>query len=349
MATNEFMEPEEIRDENEGANYDPMGAPINEKAYTKPNVRINPKDLQGDIPEPSFQAPLIDLDKPKLEDVPPIPKKEKEPFNKEMNDLPKKDKEVAASHVANMLMQVYEGLNHLANQGMMFNDRKLNKLQQEGEVDFSIRVPKDYTSNQTMSAAEFIQEFNRQQKDSLKVSKEFKEEVTPILERVLRKRGIGMTDEQMLIFLFGKDIAIKGQQFMVARSQMGEIIDMLKEQTDAMKSGNFRSQMQTPPPSPPPPPPPSSEPTPTYSDEPTILDTGESFEEGEEDFDGNYFEDDVEIDESQVVGSVQEQVEAQLQKKSVAQLRKEQIANARQVTKYKRGASGAKRGRKKKS
>ena len=105
-----------------------------------------------------------------------------------------------------------------------------------------------------------------------------------------------------------------------------------------MKSGDFRSQMQTPPP----PPPPQAEPSYSYN-EPTILETGEEFEEGEEQED--YFEDDV--DDSEIVGSVQEQVEAQLQRKTVAQLRKEQIAQAKQSLKGKRVTSG-KRGRKKK-
>lgn len=340
MANNEYMEPEEIGGEQVGGEYDPMGTPINEKPYTKPNVKINPKDLQGDIPEPSFQAPLIDLDKPKFDDIPPAPKKEREPLNREMNDLPKKDKQVAASHVANMIMQVYEGLNTLASTGMVFNDKKLNRLQQEGEVDFSILIKKDYTSNQRITAAEFIQDFNSQHANSLKVTKEFKEEVTPILERVLVKRGVGMTDEQMLIFLFGQDIAIKGGQFLQARSQMSQIIDMLKEQTLEMKSGNFRSQVNT---TPPPPPPPQPEPSYEYN-EATILETGEEFDDSD-DMQEDYFEDDV--DDSEIVGSVQEQVEAQLQRKTVAQLRKEQIAQAKQSLKGKRVTSG-KRGRKKK-
>jgi len=329
---NDFMEPEEIGTDI-GADYDPMGAPINEKPYTKPNVKINPKDLQGDIPEPTFQAPLIDLDKPPLEQVPPTPKKEREPFNKEMNELPKKEKEMAAHHVANMILQVYEGLNHLANQGMVFNEKKLNKLQQEGEVDFSIRVPINYKTNETITAAEFIDDFNSQRKNALKVTQEFKDEVTPILERVLRKRGVGMTDEQMLVFLFGKDIALKGQEFLVARQQMGDIIGMLKEQTLEMKKGNFRSQMPTPPP---PPQPDMYE----YQENPTILDTGEEFDESEEE---DYFAE----EEVEVLGSVQEQVEAQLQNKTVAQLRKEQIENAKASLRGKK-VGATKRGRKKK-
>ena len=122
---NEFMEPEEFGNEQVGMEYDPMGTPINEKPYTKPNVKINPQDLQGDIPEPSFTPPVIDLGEPKLE-APAQPKKEREPFNKEMNDLPKRDKEVAASHVANMIMQLYEGANAWANKGMIFNEKKIS-------------------------------------------------------------------------------------------------------------------------------------------------------------------------------------------------------------------------------
>jgi hypothetical protein len=334
---NEFMEPEELGSQV-GGEYDPMGTPINEKPYTKPNVKINPQDLQGDIPEPSFTPPVIDLGEPKLE-VPPQPKKEREPFNKEMNDLPKRDKEVAASHVASMIMQLYEGANTWANKGMVFNEKRLNKLAQEGEVDFSLRIPVDYSSNQTVTLAEFVQDFNTQQKDALVVSRQFKEEVTPILERVLKKRGIGATDEQMLVFMFGKDIAIKGSMFFAARSQMSEIIGMMKEMTEQMKGGNYSSQVKNTQPTPPPPTPTPSEP---IYDEPTIL--------GEDEFEENFDEDEnneYDLDENEIVGTVSEQVEAQLQNKTVAQLRREELERARAT--YKPKPKGNKRGRKKKN
>ena len=336
---NEFMEPEELGNEQVGMEYDPMGTPINEKPYTKPNVKINPNDLKGDIPEPSFTPPVIDLGEPKLE-APAQPKKEREPFNKEMNDLPKRDKEVAASHVANMIMQLYEGANVWANKGMVFNEKKLNKLAQEGEVDFSIRIPLDYASNQTVTLSEFVNDFNSQQKDSLVVSKEFKEEVTPILERVLKKRGIGATDEQMLIFMFGKDIAVKGSMFFAARSQMNEIVGMMKEMTQQMKGGDFSSQMNTPPP-----PTQPSNPQPFASEpvfnEPVVL--------GEDDYENNYEEEEeqYDLDDNEIVGSVSEQVEAQLQNKTVAQLRREELERAR--ANYVPKTKGNKRGRKKKN
>lgn len=331
-----FSEPEE-QGRDFDMDYDPMGQPINEKAYTKPNVTIDPKDMAMDIPEPSFQPPPLDLGKPEFAES--TPKKEPKPFNPEMNDLPKKEKEMAASHVANMIMQGYEFMHSIAGKGMVFSDKKLNALAREGEVDFSIQIPYDYASNQTMSAGEFIKEFNEQQKDVLVVTKEFKEEVTPVLERVLRKRGVGMTDEQYLMFLFGKDIAIKSTQFMAARSQMGEIINQLKEMTEEMKmsrgGGGYSSS-----PTPPPQSESSYEVTPDFSSNPVVLDTTD-FDDDQDDFGVQ----DIPEYEEEVIGSVSEQVEAQLQNKTVAQLRREEAdrARANYIPKPK-----GKRGRKKK-
>lgn len=340
MASN-FSEPEERGNDIYNADYDPLGQPINEKPYTKPNVTIDPKDIMNDIPEPSFQPPPLDLGSPDFAETPP--KREQKPFNPEMNDLPKKEKELAASHVAKMIMQGYDFMHGVANKGMQFNDKKLNKLAREGEVDFSIQIPYDYSSNETMSAGEFIKEFNEQQKDALVVSQEFKEEVTPVLERVLKKRGVGMTDEQYLIFLFGKDIAIKTTQFMAARGQMNEIINQLKEMTAEMKSSRGGNPYSTQPP-----PPPQPQPQPTndygYTNEAgfvpneVVLDTTDYDEPSEPDYEDDF-------DDDTIIGSVSEQVEAQLQNKTVAQLRREEALRAREsfVPKPK-----GKRGRKKK-
>jgi hypothetical protein len=43
----------------------------------------------------------------------------------------------------------------------------------------------------------------------LKYDKEFGYKVRPAMIRVFMKRGWGMTDEQFLLYMFGKDIAIK--------------------------------------------------------------------------------------------------------------------------------------------
>ena len=129
----------------------------------------------------------------------------------------------------------------------MISEKKLSKLQDEGELNLSAMI--DYDYGRKMRAGEFFQEWNNQvMKDGgvLQVSDEFKEEVTPVLERVLAKRGIGMTDEQLLMFMFGKDIAAKGLIFFQMKGQMNHMIQSIKNAS----MGQF---------APPPPPPPQQE------------------------------------------------------------------------------------------
>jgi hypothetical protein len=107
----------------------------------------------------------------------------------------------------------------------------------------------DYDYGKKIRAGEFFKEYNNQNKDLLQVSDEFKAEAMPLLEKVLAKRGIGMTDEQMLIFVFGKDIAAKTMIIFQQKAQMNMMIASIKEATTGMYA--------PPPPSPPPPPQPT--------------------------------------------------------------------------------------------
>ncbi|MCE5295103.1 MAG: hypothetical protein LLF94_10900, partial [Chlamydiales bacterium] len=215
---NENIEDAEIMDD-----FNPLDEPVIEKAYSRPNVRVSAKDLQGDIPEPSFIPPP--LSEPMLEQE--KVKKVDEPFNKEMKELPNKDKTAAAEKVAKMIMQGYRFINKMADDALQFNERKLAKLQREGQIDLNAAIPVSATD--IMSAGEFIQEYNMQTKDTITVSKEFEEEATPVLIRVLAKRGVGMTDEQYLGYLFIKDAASKGFLISQSLSAKKEILNLVKE------------------------------------------------------------------------------------------------------------------------
>jgi uncharacterized protein (TIGR02145 family) len=80
--------------------------------------------------------------------------------------------------------------------------------------------------------------WNEQNKDALTVSKEFKKEVTPVLTRVLEKRGAGLTDEQYLGYLVGKDLIVKLVIVGQLRSTMNDMINVIKDYTEATKAGN---------------------------------------------------------------------------------------------------------------
>ena len=64
------------------------------------------------------------------------------------------------------------------------------------------------------------------------------EEVTPVLTRVLEKRGAGLTDEQYLGFLVGKDLVVKLVIVAQLRSTMNDMINVIKDYTEATRAGN---------------------------------------------------------------------------------------------------------------
>jgi hypothetical protein len=142
---------------------------------------------------------------------------------------------MGAEHLARLIIDAYEGLNSAANSLCKFPAGKLRKLQSSGEIDLSVEIPYDY--GKTIPAGEFIKEFNEQNKDTLSVSKEFKKEILPPLTRVLEKKGAGITDEQMIIYLFAKDVGVKAVLVGQMRSTMTDMINVIVEYTAAMKEG----------------------------------------------------------------------------------------------------------------
>jgi hypothetical protein len=261
----QFEEPEEIDSNIENAeiidDFNPLGEPVLEKQYTKHNVKVDPKDFQNDIPEPTFTPPPMSGGLKEDEKVKkPTPQ---EPINKEFNQMSNKDKNDAAGKFAEMCMTGYKALNSWVDSRLLFDGRKINKMAKEGQIDLSIQVP--LAPNQTLSVAQFIEEYNDQTKGTIYVSKEFEAEVMPVLTRVLAKRGVGFSDEQYLGYLLIKDGLTKGFLMQQSLSVKKEFLQMFKEATETMRGGQA-----TPPPPPPqqqyqPQPEPQPTPPPTFT------------------------------------------------------------------------------------
>ena len=82
--------------------------------------------------------------------------------------------------------------------------------------------------------------------------------------RVFSKRGYGMSDEQFLMFAFGKDIVQKGAQLYTFKKSLTQSLKMMTEMYNAQVQPEFNPN--TPPPGPPPnaepsAPPPNPEPS----------------------------------------------------------------------------------------
>jgi hypothetical protein len=204
--------------------FNPLDEPVNEKKYSQPNVNVGDIDMTTPIGEPNFTPPPFQKKKTEAKE-----EKKRDPINSDLKGLPKKDVEMSAKAAAQMILQGYDWVHSLANKGLKVSEKKLAKLQSEGEINLNALI--DYDYGKRMRAGEFFEEYNRQVDGLLVVSPEFKEEVTPVLERVLAKRGIGMTDEQMLMFMFGKDIAAKSLIFFQQRQVLNNMVESIKQAT----------------------------------------------------------------------------------------------------------------------
>jgi len=243
--------------------YNPFLENVSEKPYTNLSVGVSEQQMNTPIPEPTFTPRSVNMGENPYEnlggDSPSSGggggKSTPPPINPSMNDVNDSDKKLGAQHMAKLLIDGYEQLHVFANKSLQFNERKLRKLVADGEIDLSVQIPYEY--DKYISAGEFVQEFNEQNKDTLTVSREFKKELLPPLTRVLEKRGASLTDEQYVAFIVGKDVVVKA--FIVAqmRSTMNDVINVIKDYTIAVRENGAptpppRPQQQAPTPPPPP-------------------------------------------------------------------------------------------------
>ncbi|CAK0767785.1 hypothetical protein CCP3SC1AL1_420006 [Gammaproteobacteria bacterium] len=257
MSTEQNITNTEVKPTPSPANYNPFMQQVSEKPYSNMNVGVTQDQLKGAIPEPVFTPFTIDSNENPYNmlggDGQPSsnsgPKNNSAPFNPMMNDVSDGDKKMGAQHMAKLLVEGYEQLHVFGNKALQVPEKKIRKLEKEGLIDLSIPIPYEY--GKTITAGEFLQDYNEQNKDALTVSKEFKKEVTPVLTRVLEKRGAGLTDEQYLGFLVGKDLVVKLVIVAQLRSTMNDMINVIKDYTEATRAGNgVPPQPQAPTPQP---------------------------------------------------------------------------------------------------
>lgn len=230
--------------------YNPFIKNVNEKPYAQMNVNVGQQQMASPIPEPTYQSNTVSGNENAYNMLnnefsmnggsPVNSAKDSAPFNPAMNNIPDADKKLGAEHMTKLILDGYEQLHVFGNSLLKISDRKVRKMVADGEIDLSVQIPYEY--GKTIGVGEFIEDFNEQNKDTLSVSKEFKKEVTPVLTRVLQKRGAGVTDEQYLGYLFAKDIIVKGVIVTQIRSSMNSMFDVMKEYTQALKENGTMAE-----------------------------------------------------------------------------------------------------------
>jgi hypothetical protein len=208
--------------------FSPLDAPVKQRSYTQHKV-YSDSEVVADLEEPTFQAPNFnDFDDPSAEEE----KEPAKPFNEAYSELDGKEKTMGAEMMAEMTLDIYEKGCGFLGKLPEISESKLDQLIAEGEIDPDIQLP---TESGNIGVKDFAVEYNSSIKDSFEVSEDFKNNVRPPLIRVFKKRGIGMTDEQLLAYYFVTDLGTKTAQALMLRKTSKNILDSLKENTMAIR------------------------------------------------------------------------------------------------------------------
>ena len=222
--------------------FSPLDAPVKQRSYTQHKI-YSDSEVVADLEEPSFQAPnFSDFDEASPEEE----KEPAKPFNEAYSELDGKEKTMGAEMMAEMTLDIYEKGCGFLGKLPEISESKLDELIAEGEIDPDIQLP---TESGNIGVKDFAVEYNSSIKDAFEVSEEFKNNVRPPLIRVFKKRGIGMTDEQLLGYYFVTDLGTKVAQMVMLRKTSKNILDSLKENTTAIRESQ-RPTPKTPTPKP---------------------------------------------------------------------------------------------------
>tara|TARA_R110002096_G_scaffold410930_2_gene610841 strand:+ start:5484 stop:6626 length:1143 start_codon:yes stop_codon:yes gene_type:complete len=263
-------------------NFNPFDEPVIKRDYTAPKVSFDPSTVQH-IAEPTYQQPNLDelQDDDYEEEEKPKTKKPKKGFdsddpfvNQELEEYSKKDADEASGQLVDTFLDGYKVAHTIGQRYFTLSEEEIMKKAIKGELNPDMRIP--ISPNQTISVREFISEFNNQVTEVLVVEDDFIEKVRPVMIRVFASRGYGMTDEQFLMFAFGKDIVQKGAQLYTFKKSLTQSLKMMTEMYNAQVQPEFNPNTpppqgpQGPPPpqeTPPPPPPPQETPPPPPQEE----------------------------------------------------------------------------------
>jgi hypothetical protein len=231
---------------NQERNYNPFFESVSEKPYSQVKVNVSPNQMNYGIDEPTYEPQSLDSEYNPYNDLSEDENGGNEQGGKNLNPalspLSDAEKEASAKQMSEMTIDAYKQIHVFANTMLQFPNKKLKKLESEGAIDLSVPIP--YEEGKTITANEFISEFNEQNKDALYVDKDFEKQVKPPLTRVFKKNGVGLSDEQTLIYLFSKDIIMKGVMVAQIQSSINQFIDNLKETTQAYKEGNYQAKSE---------------------------------------------------------------------------------------------------------
>ena len=237
--------------------YNPLAEKVIERGYTKTKQTLTSEQMR-DIEEPIFEPPPINTGGSLTADDIDTEDSNANVFEESVSDLDPEDKKFAHENLVDTVLGGYEMLHTFAKRWATLSEEKLIEKEKKGEIDLRMQVM--VSPVQALSVFDFVNNYNKQVGEALTVEEDFVEKVRPIMIRVAEKRGLGMTDEQNLMVLFGKDILEKGMQVVSFKKSLSNILDLTYQNFKQQREANQFTQA----PPPPPPPQPAETPPPSF-------------------------------------------------------------------------------------
>lgn len=218
--------------------FNPLEENVVQRDYTRPNVQVTDT---SPIEEPVFQPPsLEELDnsfRQQLGEDDPSgsadprtvwgSETETSSANPYMENLDKKEQKQASQAMVDAILDGYGSLKKWSNNLIKLDPKKIQKGIANGEINPNLAIP--VGNGRSVPLMQYVEMYNTEVADTISMSDEFREKVSPVLLRVLMKRNIGMTDEQLLGYYVVSDLAVTGMQVFALRNQNNALINQIKE------------------------------------------------------------------------------------------------------------------------
>jgi hypothetical protein len=254
----------DINDISSEGNFNPLDEPVIHRDYSSPEIQ---QGFVPDLEEPKFhKVRLENQATPNSNQGGGQNFASQEPVNPAMNELSDREKSLAAKQLAESALDAYETLKKLSVNFAKIKERNIKKLYDTGKISREQRIQINEQGD-SVTLMDFTRNFNEQIQQLGEPDPAFRKTIMPPLVREFEKRGMGMSDMQLIAFATLKDISVTAVGLYSANRTFKEILQTMIE------NNPYAGQE---PKSPPPPPKPSS-PTPPPSS--PIVEEPMSFEQ----------------------------------------------------------------------
>lgn len=208
-----------IDDSNNEIDPDLLSDPMFQAAVKERDYSSGKMDIIGDAPfstpEPDNISPVLDLTDIPLDSTLDEKVQSSEDSKTKISDdsednYSKSDQKEFAINASDTIVDIYKLAIDLALEGMTKTREKYQLKAIEGKFDMRVLQQKiDFGDGTNCTWEEFCHSYNEELKQIMVLDPEKEKELREILKRVSMSRGIVMSDEMRLIFVFGEDVINK--------------------------------------------------------------------------------------------------------------------------------------------